>query len=215
MRSAPAATAQLGAPRRVVQPDAGHGRHRDAVRAPSRGHRRHVELVLALPQSYRPGHDGDGALCAMGRGIAAARLDGLIVTGAPLEHLPFEDVRYWRELACICDWAARERRRHALHMLGGFRCALQIPRRANARAAAQDLGRLPAAGHGRKGPVDGWAGSSISLPVSRHAEVETHDVPWWRGLTCWRNRQKAGSASLPTPCNAHYMLTTSSTTPTR
>ena len=30
----------------------------------------------------------------------------MIVTGAPLEHLPFEDVTYWRELVCICNWAA-------------------------------------------------------------------------------------------------------------
>jgi len=31
--------------------------------------------------------------------------DGLIVTGAPLEQLPFEDVRYWQRLQHIMDWA--------------------------------------------------------------------------------------------------------------
>ncbi|MBR1838221.1 MAG: homoserine O-succinyltransferase [Bacteroidaceae bacterium] len=31
--------------------------------------------------------------------------DGLIVTGAPLEHLPFEQVRYWPQLCHIMDWA--------------------------------------------------------------------------------------------------------------
>jgi homoserine O-succinyltransferase len=31
--------------------------------------------------------------------------DGLIVTGAPVETLPFEDVDYWPELAELLDWA--------------------------------------------------------------------------------------------------------------
>lgn len=31
--------------------------------------------------------------------------DGLIITGAPVEHLPFEEVRYWEELCRLMDWA--------------------------------------------------------------------------------------------------------------
>ena len=32
------------------------------------------------------------------------KFDGLIITGAPIEHLPFEDVTYWDELKRIMDW---------------------------------------------------------------------------------------------------------------
>jgi len=32
------------------------------------------------------------------------KLDGLIVTGAPVEHLPFEEVTYWDELQQVFDW---------------------------------------------------------------------------------------------------------------
>jgi len=31
--------------------------------------------------------------------------DGLIITGAPVEHLPFEEVDYWDELCQIIDWS--------------------------------------------------------------------------------------------------------------
>jgi homoserine O-succinyltransferase len=31
--------------------------------------------------------------------------DGLIITGAPVEHLPFEDVDYWDEYCRIVDWS--------------------------------------------------------------------------------------------------------------
>jgi homoserine O-succinyltransferase len=32
------------------------------------------------------------------------KYDGLIITGAPIEHLPFEDVTYWDELRQVFDW---------------------------------------------------------------------------------------------------------------
>lgn len=32
------------------------------------------------------------------------KFDGMIITGAPVEHLRFEDVDYWRELEQILDW---------------------------------------------------------------------------------------------------------------
>src|SRR5262249_53659220 len=47
--------------------------------------RRHVELVLALPPSYRSGHEATGLHAPWGETSLPRRLDGLIVTGAPLE----------------------------------------------------------------------------------------------------------------------------------
>ena len=38
------------------------------------------------------------------REARARRFDGLIVTGAPIEHLDFEAVGYWRELREVFDW---------------------------------------------------------------------------------------------------------------
>ncbi len=32
--------------------------------------------------------------------------DGFVVTGAPVEHMPFEDVDYWDEFKTILDWAS-------------------------------------------------------------------------------------------------------------
>lgn len=32
------------------------------------------------------------------------KFDGLIITGAPIEHLPFTDVTYWDELCEVFDW---------------------------------------------------------------------------------------------------------------
>ncbi|WP_299699542.1 homoserine O-succinyltransferase [uncultured Tateyamaria sp.] len=36
--------------------------------------------------------------------VKAQKFDGLIITGAPIEHLDFEDVDYWAELEEVMDW---------------------------------------------------------------------------------------------------------------
>jgi homoserine O-succinyltransferase/O-acetyltransferase len=36
--------------------------------------------------------------------VKAEKFDGLIITGAPIEHLPFEAVTYWGELLEVMDW---------------------------------------------------------------------------------------------------------------
>lgn len=37
--------------------------------------------------------------------IKDQNFDGLIITGAPVEHLPFEEVEYWEELCSVMEWS--------------------------------------------------------------------------------------------------------------
>ncbi len=37
--------------------------------------------------------------------IEKEKFDGLIITGAPIEQMPFEEVEYWDEMTHILDWA--------------------------------------------------------------------------------------------------------------
>ncbi len=46
-----------------------------------------------MEEFYRPFQD-----------LKNERFDGLLITGAPIEHLPFEDVTYWNELREIMAW---------------------------------------------------------------------------------------------------------------
>lgn len=36
--------------------------------------------------------------------VKHCKFDGLIITGAPIEHLPFQDVTYWNEMKEVMDW---------------------------------------------------------------------------------------------------------------
>lgn len=55
--------------------------------------------------------------------IKKQKYDGLIITGAPVEKLPFEDVKYWPELKGIFDWA-RENVTSSLFICWGAQAAL-------------------------------------------------------------------------------------------
>ena len=46
-----------------------------------------------MAEFYRPFQD-----------VKSEKFDGLIITGAPIEHLDYEDVTYWDELAEVMDW---------------------------------------------------------------------------------------------------------------
>lgn len=49
--------------------------------------------------------------------------DGMIITGAPVEHLPFEEVEYWQELCQIMDWSLTHVH-STLHICWGAQAAL-------------------------------------------------------------------------------------------
>lgn len=36
--------------------------------------------------------------------VGGEKFDGLIITGAPIEHMPFEEVTYWEELERVMNW---------------------------------------------------------------------------------------------------------------
>ncbi len=48
-----------------------------------------------MKEFYRPFADVEAS---------GEKFDGLVITGAPIEHLPFEDVTYWDELTRLFDW---------------------------------------------------------------------------------------------------------------
>ena len=55
--------------------------------------------------------------------IQYKKYDGMIITGAPVEKLPFEEVTYWEELKQIMNWS-KEHVTSTLHICWGAQAAL-------------------------------------------------------------------------------------------
>ena len=44
--------------------------------------------------------------------------DGLIITGAPVENIPFEEVIYWKELTKVMEWSKTHVLFYNVYLLG-------------------------------------------------------------------------------------------------
>ncbi len=66
-----------------------------------------VELELVQVSSHKSKNTSQEHMLAFYKTfdeIADQYFDGMIITGAPVEHLPFEEVEYWPELCRIMEW---------------------------------------------------------------------------------------------------------------
>ena len=55
--------------------------------------------------------------------VCDRRFDGMIITGAPVEHLPFEQVEYWQELCTVMEWS-KTHVHSTLHICWGAQAGL-------------------------------------------------------------------------------------------
>ena len=69
-----------------------------------------VEVELLAFDSHTSKNTSQEHMLTFYKTFAAVRdrfFDGLIITGAPIEHLPFEGADYWEELCRIMEWSKR------------------------------------------------------------------------------------------------------------
>ena len=67
-----------------------------------------IEVELLRTASHEAAHVAASHLETFYRTfeeVRHERFDGLIITGAPVEEMPFEEVDYWDELCRIMDWS--------------------------------------------------------------------------------------------------------------
>ena len=94
-----------------------------------------IELTLIRMSGHVSKNTAAAHMEAFYRPFAEVRerkFDGLIITGAPIEHLPFDAVTYWDELTGVFDWTQTNVHADLRHLLGRAGHAAPFPRRAEA-----------------------------------------------------------------------------------
>lgn len=67
-----------------------------------------VEITLLYQESYQSKHTPAEHLLnfySTFSDVKDQKFDGLVITGAPVEQMAFEDVEYWEELSAIMEWS--------------------------------------------------------------------------------------------------------------
>ena len=118
--------------------------------------------------------------------------DGLIVTGAPVEQLPFEAVDYWEELTELLDWA-RTHVFSSLFICWGAQAALHryygIPKYA---LAEKMFGVFPHRLKVQNERIVQGFDDEFFAPHSRHTEIRREDVLAEPGLVLLAESDEAG-----------------------
>ncbi len=69
-----------------------------------------VELELIMTKTHKAQHVSEEHMLAFYKTFEEVRdrkFDGMIITGAPVEQMPFEEVDYWDELCEIMEWSTQ------------------------------------------------------------------------------------------------------------
>ena len=85
-----------------------------------------IELDLLRVEAHKSLNTSQEHLLSFYRTFPEVRdtyYDGMIITGAPVEHLPFEEVDYWPELCEIMEWS-RSHVHSTMHICWGAQAGL-------------------------------------------------------------------------------------------
>jgi homoserine O-succinyltransferase len=136
--------------------------------------------------------------------IRAERFDGFIVTGAPVETLPFAQVTYWDELRRVFDWT-QTNVHSSFNICWGAQAAVHhfhgMPKHALAEKA------FGVYRHRNLSPASPYLrgfSDDFSIPVSRWTEVRRGDIPAGTTMSVLMESDEAGLCLLDDP--AHRSL---------
>lgn len=120
------------------------------------------------------------------------KFDGLIITGAPVEQIPFEEVDYWKELCEIMNWS----RKHAFstfHICWGAQAGLYYHYGLKKVLLPQKLfGVYEHKVMNRKVPLVRGFDDTFLIPHSRHTAVLSEDIHNCSELTVLAESEEAG-----------------------
>lgn len=108
--------------------------------------------------------------------LSEQKWDGMIVTGAPIEQMAFEDVEYWQEITGIFDWA-RTHVTSTLYICWAAQAALyhfyQVPKHPLEK---KRFGIFPQTPLDPLLPIFRGFDDMFMMPHSRHTEVWRSDI---------------------------------------
>ncbi len=145
-----------------------------------------VDITLMCLHSHTPKHTPVEHLQMFYHDFYALRdrtFDGMIITGAPVEMLAYEDVTYWHELTEIFHWAATHVT-STIYLCWAAQAVLYlnygIPKYI---LPMKRFGIFPQTPLAPAEPIFRGIGSTFMMPHSRHTELHDDDLRRQQALT--------------------------------
>ncbi|MBU6442327.1 MAG: homoserine O-succinyltransferase [Alphaproteobacteria bacterium] len=166
-----------------------------------------VELTLIKITNHVPRNTPSDHIISFYRDwqdVRGEKFDGLIVTGAPVETMPFEEVTYWDELRRIFDWT-QSNVHGVFSVCWGAQAAVHHFHGMQKYLLPQKM--FGVYRHRILDPVSPYLrgfSDDFLIPVSRWTEVRSGEIPAASGMKVLADAEVAGLCLLDDP--AHHAL---------
>ncbi len=154
-----------------------------------------VNVTFLATESYSPTHVSKSHLNDFYKSFSEVRdenYDGLIITGAPVEQVPFEEVDYWDELCEIMEWS-KTHVTSTLHICWGAQAGVYYHYGIQKYPLEKKLsGIYPQQVENRKVPLVRGFDDVYWAPVSRYTECRREDIRSCRDLLVVSDSEEAG-----------------------
>ena len=169
-----------------------------------------VEMELIHTKSHQSKNVAEEHLLAFYKTfdeVKAQTFDGMIITGAPVEHMPFEEVEYWAELCEIMEWS-KTHVHSTLHVCWGAQAGLYSHFGIQKREVAEKLfGVFPHQVEYKNSILFRGFDDTFMVPQSRHTTVEREDIEKIWDLRILASSKETGVYAVTTKNGRQIFIT--------
>lgn len=169
-----------------------------------------VEIELMHTESHKSKNTSEEHLLAFYKQFSDVKenyYDGMIITGAPVEKMEFEEVDYWQELCEIMEWS-KSHVQSTLHICWGAQAALYYHFGVKKYLMDEKLSGVYA--HKvdyKKSILFRGFDDVFYVPHSRYTTISREEVEATKGLRVLSSSDKAGVYAVSTPQGRQIFLT--------
>ena len=169
-----------------------------------------VELTLMHTKSHQSKNTSEEHLLAFYctfDDIKDRNFDGMIITGAPVEHLAFEEVEYWKELCEIMEWSVTHVH-STFHICWGAQAGLYYHYGIDKQQLDRKLfGVFPHIADYKKSMLFRGFDDVFMVPHSRHTTIDRKDIENVKGLKILASSPEAGVFAVATRKGRQIFIT--------
>lgn len=169
-----------------------------------------IELELIHTKSHESKHTPEEHMLSFYKtfdDVKHNNYDGMIITGAPIEHLPFEEVEYWSELVDIMEWS-KTHVHSTFHICWGAQAALYYHYGIQKYPLSEKLfGVFPHKLNRRHSILFRGSDDVFYVPHSRHTTILKEDIEKISDLKIIASSEEAGVYALSTDGGRQIFIT--------
>ncbi len=169
-----------------------------------------IELELVRMKSHEAANTPQHHLLSFYKtfdDIRDERFDGMVITGAPVEQMPFEDVDYWSELCQIMAWS-KTNVHSTLHICWGAQAGLYYHYGIDKQQLPKKLfGVFPHRVEYKRSILFRGFDDEFMVPHSRHTTVRREDIEKVDDLRILASSEEAGVYAVFTNMGRQIFIT--------